>query len=404
MPPILSQFFTSPYPSSCNMASEFERPRITEINVRMDCNGCVQKIKKALHGLNGIHELYIDVPQQKLTIIGRADPQRIMKAIKKVRKVATLCSHTEVPDPNSQPTEPTQDGGAPPPEGEAPPAEGPALGDAQPQPAEPPRSEEAPPPAPAPPPPPPQEPPNEHPPPTQPPQQESNPTPGQADMQPSHPSGSAGPGAGPGPSDADEEEEVHVTYHNPHDNGRRYGYGYGYGHGYGPGYRDNYGNPWSSQPGPSFGYSDRPRPVYHEPGFHEQRRPVYSDPPTRPFYHEPPGPPPRDVYYERLTPQTRYHEPPPPRARYHDPPPPPPPRAVYHEQPPQQVYATQSYNMYRPAPSVTQYHYAQSPPRYTPRHRTDYYYDTDSYQYDSTSSGNVPSIFSDENPNSCTIV
>ncbi|CAA3025622.1 heavy metal-associated isoprenylated plant 35-like [Olea europaea subsp. europaea] len=88
-----------------------EKPRVTEIQVRMDCNGCVQKIKKALHGINGIYDLYVDFPQQKITIIGLADPQKIAKAIKKTRKTAIICSHSETSD--DQPSEPAPDGGAP---------------------------------------------------------------------------------------------------------------------------------------------------------------------------------------------------------------------------------------------------------------------------------------------------
>ncbi|KAG8480884.1 hypothetical protein CXB51_025569 [Gossypium anomalum] len=34
------------------MVPKFERPPVTQINVRMDCNGCVHKIKKALHGIH----------------------------------------------------------------------------------------------------------------------------------------------------------------------------------------------------------------------------------------------------------------------------------------------------------------------------------------------------------------
>ncbi|VFQ61052.1 unnamed protein product [Cuscuta campestris] len=94
--------------------------RVTEVQVRMDCNGCVQKIKKALHGVHGISELYIDVPGQKLTLIGNADPGLIVKAIKKIRKSAIICSHTELPDeepskpPEEQPPEEEGGGGAPP--------------------------------------------------------------------------------------------------------------------------------------------------------------------------------------------------------------------------------------------------------------------------------------------------
>ncbi|XP_010528813.1 PREDICTED: uncharacterized protein LOC104805828 isoform X2 [Tarenaya hassleriana] len=77
------------------MASELEKPRITEIKVRMDCNGCVQKIKKALHGINGINDIYVDFPGQKLTVVGWADPEKIVKAIRKTRKTATICSHED---------------------------------------------------------------------------------------------------------------------------------------------------------------------------------------------------------------------------------------------------------------------------------------------------------------------
>ncbi|KAL2341727.1 hypothetical protein Fmac_009667 [Flemingia macrophylla] len=59
----------------------------------MDCNGCVQKIKKALRGLY--------------------DPEKIVKAIKKTRKIATICNIEPVEvEPSSQPTEPEREGNA----------------------------------------------------------------------------------------------------------------------------------------------------------------------------------------------------------------------------------------------------------------------------------------------------
>ncbi|KAK1293304.1 hypothetical protein QJS10_CPB17g01197 [Acorus calamus] len=76
---------------------------VTEIKVRMDCNGCVHKIKKALHNIDGIYDVFTDYPQQKVTVVGRADPEKILKAIKKTRKVATICSHVE---PVDQPLNP----------------------------------------------------------------------------------------------------------------------------------------------------------------------------------------------------------------------------------------------------------------------------------------------------------
>ncbi|CAJ1963316.1 unnamed protein product [Sphenostylis stenocarpa] len=94
------------------MVPEFQKPRVTEIQVRMNCNGCVQKIKQAISGINGIYDFYIDFPQQKITIIGWADPEKIVKAIKKTRKMVTICniepieSPSQPEEPSSQPTEP----------------------------------------------------------------------------------------------------------------------------------------------------------------------------------------------------------------------------------------------------------------------------------------------------------
>ncbi|CAL5198927.1 unnamed protein product [Lathyrus oleraceus] len=79
------------------MVQESQTSRITHIQVRVDCNGCAQKIKKALNDINGIHDLRIDLDRQRLTIIGWADPEKIVKAIKnKARKNATIiCSNIE---------------------------------------------------------------------------------------------------------------------------------------------------------------------------------------------------------------------------------------------------------------------------------------------------------------------
>ncbi|XP_020521215.1 early nodulin-75 isoform X3 [Amborella trichopoda] len=133
------------------MNVDLKRPGVTEIQVRMDCNGCVQKIRKALHGIHaGIYDVYIDFPQQKLTVVGWVDPERVMKAIRKTRKLATICTHIEPSEPKSEPPpppapdQPPPDPANPPPPDPDPPAEPPA--------------EEQPPPPPPPPPPPTEEP------------------------------------------------------------------------------------------------------------------------------------------------------------------------------------------------------------------------------------------------------
>ncbi|XP_028751619.1 heavy metal-associated isoprenylated plant protein 5-like [Neltuma alba] len=81
------------------MAPGLQRPRVTEIQARMDCNGCVQRIKKTLNNIDGINDLYFDLHQQKITIIGWADPEYIIKAIRRTKRNATICS------PNIEPTQ-----------------------------------------------------------------------------------------------------------------------------------------------------------------------------------------------------------------------------------------------------------------------------------------------------------
>ncbi|QHO37671.1 heavy metal-associated isoprenylated plant protein 25 isoform X3 [Arachis duranensis] len=127
--------YTSMVPAELQI---LQKPRVTEVHVRMDCQGCVQKIKKALSGINGIYDLYIDYPQQKITIIGWADPEKILKAIKKTRKIATISNidlPTDVPQPPPQEeAEPTQQ---PEPEANSEKAPEPAQEEAPPLPEEP---------------------------------------------------------------------------------------------------------------------------------------------------------------------------------------------------------------------------------------------------------------------------
>lgn len=265
------------------MIPELEKPRVTEIQVRMDCNGCVQKIKKALYGINGIYDLYIDFPQQKLTIIGWADPEKIMKAIKKTRKIATICSHTEPTDPATKPPEQAPEGGGPPP------AEA-----ANPPPAEAPQAEAAPP----------AEPPKDPPPPENPPP-EATPAPAAADANAGNPAR---------PKDV---EEVHVIYHHPPE----YGYRYGYGHRFG-GHWNNYSNVQGLQQEPPPTVYTNVQGVHHEPPptmytnvqglHHEPPPPVYVThryntykPPPYITEYEYIRSPPRHAHYSRMD---RYSE------------------------------------------------------------------------------------------------
>ncbi|CAK9318493.1 unnamed protein product [Citrullus colocynthis] len=370
------------------MIPELEKPRITEIKVRMDCNGCVQKIKKALYGINGIYDIYIDFPQQKLTVIGWAEPERIMKAIKKTRKIATICSESEQTDPQAagsdQPTDNMQPGGGEPPNFSSgqgpPPSHDMAMGGG---------------------------PPGQSPPPSQMVVQDgtsaphSDPTNGQQAPQP----GSYDPGQG------------HVT-HQPSDHGHvvhQYPSEPGHVvHHQGPG--PEYGHVISHQPEHSHVVHHQP-PDGHQPLEHSH---VINQPPDHSqtvHYHQPPD-----------SSHTAHHHQPPDYSQSH---------VVHHHQPEhrytsshnyhhnipgatsmQPVTVIHSYNTYKPSPYVTEYvrplTCSRPPPyasEYIPQQPTTHYsprmdlYYEDYYNTGTGSSnGNITSIFSDENPNACNLM
>lgn len=96
----------------------------------MDCNGCVHKIRKTLSGIEGISEVHVDQASNKITVVGIADPERIVKAIRKTKKVPTICSHTD-PAAEAQPPAPPAEGEAPPSPAD-PPADAPPPAEAAP--------------------------------------------------------------------------------------------------------------------------------------------------------------------------------------------------------------------------------------------------------------------------------
>ncbi|XP_008807370.2 heavy metal-associated isoprenylated plant protein 5-like [Phoenix dactylifera] len=95
------------------MIPELENARVTELQVRMDCHGCAKRIRKATRGVDGVYDVYVDFDQQKLTVIGRADIEKIVKAIRRTRRKATVCSQKEPSEPNGSEPPPSTEQPAP---------------------------------------------------------------------------------------------------------------------------------------------------------------------------------------------------------------------------------------------------------------------------------------------------
>ncbi|XP_022760620.1 leucine-rich repeat extensin-like protein 3 isoform X2 [Durio zibethinus] len=327
----------------------------------------------------------------KLTIIGWADPERIVKAIRKTRKIATICSHSEPTEAAAQPTEQPPEGGsarpeaANPPPSEAPPAEAEPQPQSQPEVA------------------PPAEPPKDQPPPEKP-QSKPAPTPAATDananQQPSQPSG---------PKDVG---EVHEICHHPPDHGQRYGYVHSYGGPWSRRYPNSQGNfypePLSRHPNSQIFHHEPPQPAFATHSYNTYKPPPYVT--EYEYVHSPP----RFTHYSRIDHYNEdYHNNyssgsssnfyPEPLSRH-------PNSQVFHHEPPQPAFVTHSYNTYKRSPYVTEYEYVHSPPRYMHYSRIDHYNEDYHNNYSSGSSsssssnGNITSIFSDENPNACRIM
>ncbi|KAK4425913.1 Heavy metal-associated isoprenylated plant protein 23 [Sesamum alatum] len=244
------------------MLPDMKKARVTEIKVRMDCNGCVNKIKKALHAITGIYDIYVDLSQQKITVIGWADPEIILKAIKKTRKGAIISSHSQ---PFHQPIEPTPEGGAtrggaPPPESTNPPAETapPEGGGAPPSEAE-----------------------------TTPPEEPSK---EQKDQEnPSNESAIATSSELTECSEPKDHEAIHVIHHHPPKYNYRSAYCYNYQHGYGGQWHDSHGGPGFRRE-----HSQPLQPVCVTHGYNTYKPSPYV---TEYAYYSAPGSPPRYLQY-----------------------------------------------------------------------------------------------------------
>ncbi|PIM99340.1 Copper chaperone [Handroanthus impetiginosus] len=385
------------------MVPEMEKPSITEIKVRMDCNGCVNKIKKALHGITGICHIDVDFSEQKLIVRGWADPHKLVKAIKKTRKNAIICSHTEQSD---QPAEPatetkTPHGEAPPSETADPPIESTQIEATQPADA-----------------------PKEQPHPENRPLEENSSSESCNDATTSQ--------SGQPPMQRG-REEVHVIHHYPPDYGYQYPYGPSFQQGYNCQWIGPHGDPRcrgepfqpprpvyvahsynTYEPSPNVTEYAYPRspPRYSQHTHSSQWNGLHSDPRFRgePFQpHQPvyaaahshntykPSPYGTECAYPRSPPRYSHyseqwnslHGDPGPRGEPF--------------QPLRPVYTTHSYNTYTSSPYVTEYVYPPSPPRYShysgpARNREDCYYSG------SNGNGNITSMFSDVNPNACRII
>lgn len=61
-----------------------------ELRVMMDCEGCELKVKKALSSLDGVKSVEINRKQQKVTVTGYVEPNKVLKKAKSTKKKAEI--------------------------------------------------------------------------------------------------------------------------------------------------------------------------------------------------------------------------------------------------------------------------------------------------------------------------
>ncbi|KAK4271691.1 hypothetical protein QN277_020343 [Acacia crassicarpa] len=71
---------------------------IVEMCVHIDCAGCEAKVKKALQRLPGVDDVDIDMEMQKVTVMGWADKNQILKTVRKMGKRAELWPYPYNPE------------------------------------------------------------------------------------------------------------------------------------------------------------------------------------------------------------------------------------------------------------------------------------------------------------------
>ncbi|OMO98526.1 hypothetical protein CCACVL1_04206 [Corchorus capsularis] len=70
------------------MAKETDLEKI-ELKVSVNCcDGCKKKVKKALQSVEGVLKIEVDPQQPKVTVLGKVDPQKLIKRLSKVGKQA----------------------------------------------------------------------------------------------------------------------------------------------------------------------------------------------------------------------------------------------------------------------------------------------------------------------------
>ncbi|CAO2168973.1 unnamed protein product [Urochloa humidicola] len=70
-----------------------------ELKVRMDCDGCELKVRNTLARMRGVESVEINRKQQKVTVKGFVEPQRVLRRAQSMRKRVELWPYVPYTNP-----------------------------------------------------------------------------------------------------------------------------------------------------------------------------------------------------------------------------------------------------------------------------------------------------------------
>lgn len=53
-----------------------------EIKIKMDCEGCVRRVRKSVEGMKGATQVEVEPKQSKLTVVGYVDPGKVLRRVR----------------------------------------------------------------------------------------------------------------------------------------------------------------------------------------------------------------------------------------------------------------------------------------------------------------------------------
>ncbi|KAL5992287.1 Heavy metal-associated isoprenylated plant protein 23 [Asimina triloba] len=82
------EYFSGLLSSGHNHKKKKKQLQTVELKVRMDCEGCENKVKKAASSMKGVQSVDVNRKQQKVTVIGYVEANKVLKKVRGTGKKA----------------------------------------------------------------------------------------------------------------------------------------------------------------------------------------------------------------------------------------------------------------------------------------------------------------------------